>query len=149
MNRRTETQSVETHADPADVLAVLADPQRIPAWAPTFADTITVGAQSGWRATKDDRPFNLRVVTQHDAGTVDYLREVAPGREGGLHPSPSPWPDPDCRSTACESWWVDTKDGSWHRDPRRGGHAAVAGVQAAANASGERNPSEECRCSAL
>ncbi len=25
----------------------------------------------------------MRVVTQRDAGTVDYLREIAPGREGG------------------------------------------------------------------
>ena len=80
VERRTETQSIESDAEP---LAVLADPTRIPDWAPAFADTVVVDDQSGWLATKDGRDFTVRVVTQRDSGTVDYLREVAPGREGG------------------------------------------------------------------
>jgi len=92
MNRRTETQSIETDADPADVLAVLADPQRIPAWAPTFADTITADAQSRWRATKDDRQFNLRVVTQHHVGTVDYSGRSRP--DVRTAPTSEPFPAP-------------------------------------------------------
>jgi len=80
---RTETQSIESDAEPLAVLAVLADPTRIPDWAPAFADTVVVDDQSGWLATKDGRDFTVRVVTQRDSGTVDYLREVAPGREGG------------------------------------------------------------------
>ncbi len=27
----------------------------------------------------------MRVVTNQDAGTVDYLREIAPGRKGGAY----------------------------------------------------------------
>jgi hypothetical protein len=38
-----------------------------------------------WRATKDARDFSLRVASVRDAGTVDYLREIAPGREGGAY----------------------------------------------------------------
>ncbi len=80
---RTETQSVESDAAVASVVAVLADPTRIPDWAPTFADSISGELSSGWQVIKDGRSFVLRVVVNHDAGTVDYLREVAPGREGG------------------------------------------------------------------
>ena len=36
-------------------------------------------------ASKDDQAFRLRVAADHDAGTVDYLREVAPRREGGAY----------------------------------------------------------------
>lgn len=80
---RTATQSIESDIDRLAVLEVLADPTRIPEWAPDFADTVTGGDQSGWRATKNGRDFTVRALAQQDAGTVDYLREVAPGREGG------------------------------------------------------------------
>lgn len=83
MGSRTATQSIEGDVDPLAVLEVLTDPTRIPEWAPDFADTVAGGDQFGWRATKDGRDFTVRVVAQRDAGTVDYLREVAPGREGG------------------------------------------------------------------
>jgi len=83
--RRTENQSIETEAGVATVVALLADPTRIPEWAPAFADLVSGDPHSGWQATKDGRSFSLRVVVNHDAGTVDYLREVAPGREGGAY----------------------------------------------------------------
>ena len=67
------------------VLALLADPRRIHDWAPALADAVSGDAQSGWQATKDRRDFSLRVAVNEDAGTVDYLREVAPGREGGAY----------------------------------------------------------------
>jgi len=82
---RTETQSIESDVAPDAVVALLADPRRLPEWAPAFADTVAGDAQSGWRAIKDGRPFELRVATSTDARTVDYLREVAPGREGGAY----------------------------------------------------------------
>jgi len=82
---RTETQSIESDVAPDAVVALLADPRRIPEWAPAFADTVAGDPQSGWRAIKDGREFELRVATSRDARTVDYLREVAPGREGGAY----------------------------------------------------------------
>jgi len=61
--RRTETQSIESDAEPTAVVALLADPTRIPDWAPAFADAVTRDDQSGWLATKSDQGFTVRVVT--------------------------------------------------------------------------------------
>lgn len=85
MDRRTETQSIESEADPEAVLALLAQPSRIPEWAPAFADVVIGEDSSGWRAVKDGREFGLRVVVNHGTRTVDYLRELTPGREGGAY----------------------------------------------------------------
>ena len=63
----------------------IVDLWRIPDWAPAFADTVVGDAQAGWRASKDGREFAVRVAVDKDAGTVDYLREVSPGREGGAY----------------------------------------------------------------
>ena len=85
MDSRTETESIESDIGPRAIVALLADPRRIPDWAPTFADAVTEDAQSGWRAMKSGQGFALRVDMKQDAGTVDYLREIAPGREGGAY----------------------------------------------------------------
>ena len=82
---RTETQSIESEAAVAAVLTVLVDATRIPEWAPAFADSVSADTVSGWRATKDGRDFALRVAVNQDAGTVDYLRELAPGQDGGAY----------------------------------------------------------------
>jgi hypothetical protein len=73
-------------------VSLLADARRIPEWAPAFADEVTGDAESGWRVTKDGRTFSLRVVVSPDAGTVDYLRDIAPGREGGAYVRSTPRP---------------------------------------------------------
>ncbi len=85
MIARTETQSIETDAEPDTIFGLLADPRNIPAWAPAFASAITGDAQRGWQAVKDGRAFAIRVVAARPSRTVDYLREVAPGREGGAY----------------------------------------------------------------
>jgi Polyketide cyclase / dehydrase and lipid transport len=82
---RTQTSSMETAAGPASVVALLADATRIPGWAPAFADTVSSAGGSGWRAVKDGRDFMFRTAVSLDASTVDYLREIAPGREGGAY----------------------------------------------------------------
>ncbi|MDQ2727176.1 MAG: hypothetical protein M3Y91_04760 [Actinomycetota bacterium] len=82
---RTETQSFEVDGPVTAVVAVLADPTRIPQWASAFADEVRGDYSSGWQATKDGRDFSLRVAINSDAGTVDYLRQVASGREGGAY----------------------------------------------------------------
>jgi hypothetical protein len=92
VDRRTEAQSIESEADPEAVVALLAQPSRIPEWAPAFADVVIEEDRSGWRAIKDGREFKLRVVVNRDARTVDYLREVAPGREGGAYVRAVPRP---------------------------------------------------------
>jgi len=83
--RRTETQSVESEATVVAVVALLGDPTTIPRWAPAFADSVSGDSRSGWQAAKDGRNFAVRVAVNQDAGSVDYVREVAPGREGGAY----------------------------------------------------------------
>ena len=82
---RAQTQSIESDAEPAAVLALIADPRHLPTWAPAFADAVVQDPDAGWQATKDGRSFLLHVAVSQDAGTVDYLREVAPGRQGGAY----------------------------------------------------------------
>jgi hypothetical protein len=85
MEDRTVTRSVET-AVPADVmLEILLDPRHIPQWAPGFADAIEPDAQERWQARKDGRTFSLQVVVARSSRTVDYLREIAPGKQGGAY----------------------------------------------------------------
>lgn len=85
MDSRTETRSIESRVGPEAIVAVLEDPSRIPDWAPAFADVVTEDTNSGLRATKSGQDFALRVVAVRDAGTVDYLRVIAPGQEGGAY----------------------------------------------------------------
>jgi hypothetical protein len=82
---RTRTSSIETAADPLSVVVLLADASRIPGWAPAFADTVRCEHGPLWRAVKDGRDFAFRTAVKPDTGTVDYLREIAPGREGGAY----------------------------------------------------------------
>lgn len=82
---RTQTQSIESEVEPAEVVALITDPRRIPEWAPAFADAVEGDGQAGWRASKDGRELSLHVAVSHDASTVDYLGEVAPGREGDAY----------------------------------------------------------------
>jgi len=85
MNHRTVTQSIETETEPGTIFHLLADPRNIPQWAPLFADEIHEDQQLGWVVTKDGKSFVLHVVSSASSGTVDYLRETTPGREGGAY----------------------------------------------------------------
>jgi hypothetical protein len=82
---RTETRGAESDAPVAGAVALLADASLIPQWAPAFADEVRGDARAGWQVTKDGRVFTLKVAVDAGAGTVDYLREVAPGHEGGAY----------------------------------------------------------------
>jgi hypothetical protein len=73
-------------------IARVAGDYRKPNWAPAFVDAVTEDGESGWRATKGGQDFILRVVTKPNAGTVDYLCEIAPGREGGAYMRAIPRP---------------------------------------------------------
>ena len=81
----TETQSVETDVRPDAVMAVLANARLLPQWAPGFVDVVDGDAESGWVGTKGEQSFSIRVPVDSSARTVDFLREVSPGREGGAY----------------------------------------------------------------
>jgi Polyketide cyclase / dehydrase and lipid transport len=85
MDARTQTRSIESGAEPAAVLELLADARRLPEWAPAFADHVEGGDRKGWRVTKDGDEFEIQVVSRREAQTVDYLREIAPGLVAGAY----------------------------------------------------------------
>jgi hypothetical protein len=85
MNPRSVTQSIEADVEPGTIFELLADPRYIPDWARNFADEVTEDEGNGWPVTKNGQVFSIRVVTATAARTVDYLREIAPGREGGAY----------------------------------------------------------------
>jgi uncharacterized protein YndB with AHSA1/START domain len=90
---RTLTQSAETDVEPDAIFEILMDPGHIPQWAPAFAETVEPDAHHGWRVTKDGNTFALEVVSVQASRTVDYLREVAPGKRRGAYIRVLPRPD--------------------------------------------------------
>jgi hypothetical protein len=83
MSADTETRILQTDAEPCAVMAILTHPRRIPEWAPAFADNVAGDDETGWRVVKDGRAFPIRLASDPASRTVRYLREVAPGHEGG------------------------------------------------------------------
>jgi len=81
---RTVTGSIESDAMPETVVALLRDASRIPEWAPAFADIVTRDGET-WRASMGRSDFTFSVVSVGEAGTVDYIREIAPGKLGGAY----------------------------------------------------------------
>lgn len=74
---RTAPVTVEIDAEPATIIAVVADAARLPQWAPGFADTLRAEDNGTWSVTKDGQRFSLRVAVDRAAGTVDVLRTLA------------------------------------------------------------------------
>ena len=93
MTPRTITQNIETDAEPDTIFNLLADPRHLPAWAPAFADAITGDERQGWQAIKNSLAFSLRVATEQHSRTVDYLRDIGSGREGGAYTRVLPGPE--------------------------------------------------------
>ena len=89
---RTVTRTIETEVGADAVFAVMADPTLLPRWAPDFADGVGGDAASGWRVTKDGSSFPVRIPVAPEAGTVDFVREIAPGLEAGAYLRSQPRP---------------------------------------------------------
>ncbi|MGX7679273.1 hypothetical protein ACSMXN_10290 [Jatrophihabitans sp. DSM 45814] len=85
MSNRTESGSAECNAERGQVIEILGDANQLPEWAPGFADSVRGDATSGWVITKAGREFSVSVDAHPEAGTVDYVREVAPGVLGGAY----------------------------------------------------------------
>jgi hypothetical protein len=79
----TVTGSIEVEAEPKAMFGIVADPRRLPQWAPAFADAVSRDGGTGWLVEKAGRIFPIRVAAHEPTGCVDFLREVSPGREGG------------------------------------------------------------------
>jgi hypothetical protein len=83
MPDRTVTRTIEDDLDPDTILAVLMDPRLIPRWAPVFADEVEKISSDAWQVTKNGQTFAIEMEASPSSRTVDYLREIAPGKRGG------------------------------------------------------------------
>ncbi|WCB96460.1 hypothetical protein DSM104299_05219 [Baekduia alba] len=70
---RAETRTLAIPAPPAAVLRVVADPLRLPEWAPKFAQAVTPDGDL-WRIDTGAGDLVVEVRTHPEAGTVDLLR---------------------------------------------------------------------------
>jgi hypothetical protein len=79
MTGRAETRSISIAASPAAVLAVVADPRRLPEWAPAFARGVRLDGD-GWLIDTGEGPLRITVRVSPEHGTVDLLRATDPAR---------------------------------------------------------------------
>jgi hypothetical protein len=78
---RAETRTRAIAAPPAAVLEVVADPRRLPEWAPGFARAVAPeGAY--WRVDTGAGELLIDMVVSPEAGTVDLVRPGAPTEAG-------------------------------------------------------------------
>jgi hypothetical protein len=82
---RTVTRSIESTCETTLLLNILVDACNIPKWAPVFADQVELLTTGQYSISKDSEKFVLDVVEHAAAGTVDYLRDIPPGRRGGAY----------------------------------------------------------------
>jgi hypothetical protein len=76
---RAETRSISIAAPPAAVLAVVADPRRLPEWAPAFARSVQPDGDD-WLIDTGEGPARITVRVSPEHGTVDLLRATDPAR---------------------------------------------------------------------
>jgi hypothetical protein len=74
---RAETRSISIAAPPESVLALVADPRRLPEWAPAFARAVEPDGEH-WRVDGGAAPFRIAVRVSHEHGTVDLVRPGDP-----------------------------------------------------------------------
>jgi hypothetical protein len=61
MALRTDTQSIESDVEPDVIFSVLADPARLPQWAPAFADKVSAARRINGRSQRDAVRFSSKL----------------------------------------------------------------------------------------
>src|SRR3954469_6521489 len=69
---RAETRSVSIAAPPSAVLDVVADPRKLPRWAPGFARAVRPDGEH-WLVDNGEAELRIAVRGQREHGTVDLL----------------------------------------------------------------------------
>ena len=92
MAPQTVTHAIEADAEPIKFFHLLAEVKNIPRWAPVFADSIEHISESRYRVRKNSEAFEMEVVTNASACTVDYIREMTNGKRGGAYIRVTPRP---------------------------------------------------------
>ncbi|HMJ33177.1 MAG TPA: SRPBCC family protein [Baekduia sp.] len=76
---RAETRSISIAAPPAAVLALVADPRRLPEWAPAFARGVQPDGDD-WLIDTGEAQARITVRVSPEHGTVDLLSATDPTR---------------------------------------------------------------------
>jgi hypothetical protein len=92
MDSRTVTRTIESDVEPNAILDTLTNPKQLPDWAPVFADSVEVVGLDSWQVRKGGADFHVDVIVSRPSGTVDYLREMGPGKRGGAYIRVQPRP---------------------------------------------------------
>jgi hypothetical protein len=80
-----ETETIAIAAPSSTVLAIIADPLRLPDWAPAFATAVTPADDGLWHIDQGaGTTFLIDVAVHSTAGTVDLLRPNDPSRGARL-----------------------------------------------------------------
>ena len=85
MFSQTVTRTIESEFEPKLIYLKLTDVSLIPLWAPVFADEVEQARETTFRVTKGSDAFDLELLANEAALTVDYLRDMANGRRGGAY----------------------------------------------------------------
>jgi hypothetical protein len=85
MSNQTVTRTIESEFEPKLIYLKLTDVSLIPLWAPVFADKVEQARETTFRVTKGSDAFDLELLANETALTVDYLRDMANGRRGGAY----------------------------------------------------------------
>lgn len=85
MASETVTRTIECDGEPEIIYRKLTDVSLIPQWAPVFADRVESASETTFRITKGDDVFDMELLANERALTVDYLRGMGDGRRGGAY----------------------------------------------------------------
>ena len=75
---RADTQTITIQADPSQVFKYIAQPERLPEWAPDFAPLVRRDGEH-WLIVRKTREVPLKVVTNAELGVIDLHVEMVPG----------------------------------------------------------------------
>ncbi len=81
--QKTVTGALETDLSADTILGFVGEPRNLPQWAPGFADAIESGEGGQWKISMGEKSFSIEVIVNRSSRTVDFVREIAPGKKGG------------------------------------------------------------------
>jgi hypothetical protein len=75
--KASDTQAISIAAPPSTVFEFVAEPRNLPRWAPAFAREVRPDG-SDWIVVNDGGESRIRVRTNREVGTVDFLAAGTP-----------------------------------------------------------------------
>jgi uncharacterized protein YndB with AHSA1/START domain len=83
MTPQTVTRAIESDVDPQILYRALTNAFLLPRWAPLFADKVEAAHHTSFHVTKGTDTFDIELLSNNSALTVDYMRTMPNGNRGG------------------------------------------------------------------